>query len=189
MICDADAAHYIARYRDVERFEELCRACPNYATRWGCPPFDDNPQPRLEQYDNVRLCVVKIDLEPAMAESQYDMTQAMMRTLQSVRPQYEQKLLDLEKDLHGRAALFTGMCPHCPDRPCARRSGNECHHPGLVRPSLEALGFDLGRTLADYFGIELLWASDEKAPAYMCLIGAVFHPRQDLALLKPESVE
>lgn len=31
-------ADYIARFRDAERFEGCCRACPNYGCSWGCPP-------------------------------------------------------------------------------------------------------------------------------------------------------
>ncbi|MFR2062233.1 MAG: DUF2284 domain-containing protein [Alistipes sp.] len=40
-----------------------------------------------------------------------------------------------------------GMCPGC-NRPCL--------HPDKVRPSLEAFGFDIARTLSELFGIELL---------------------------------
>ena len=166
---------YISEFCDKERFEALCRECPNYGRRWGCPPFNDNPQPDLSAFDNVKLYLLKIDLDPAEFESTAALETAMRRVVQCTRIPYEKKMLMDEKATNGRAALFTGMCPHCGERECARTSGRPCVHPAIVRPSLEALGFDLGKTAEEIFGIKLEWGADKKAPTYLCLIGAVFH--------------
>lgn len=167
---EADAADYISRYLDCGRFEALCRECPNYGRRWGCPPLDAG---FIHDYRHVRLFALKIDIKPTPGDT--GAAEAMMKVIQDVRGDYETRLLALERDLGGRAALFTGMCPHCGSEECARTSGKPCRHPDLVRPSLEALGFDLTATAADYFGIELKWSSRGEYPPYLCLIGGVFY--------------
>lgn len=52
---------------------------------------------------------------------------------------------------------------------------NPCRHPELVRPSLEACGFDIGRTTSELFGIELKWGADGKMPEYLTLVCGFFH--------------
>lgn len=50
-----------------------------------------------------------------------------------------------------------------------------CLHPDKVRPSLEAFGFDIGRTLSELFGIRLLWGKDGILPEYLMLVSGLFH--------------
>lgn len=120
--------------------------------------------------------LLKVVLEPAAASSQSQMANALQDVVQRVRGPYEALLLGAERESRGRAALFTGMCPHCGHGECARCGGAACRHSELVRPSLEALGFDIGRTASELLGVDLLWATNEKAPAYVCLVGALFYP-------------
>lgn len=44
-----------------------------------------------------------------------------------------------------------------------------------VRPSLEACGFDIGKTTAELFGIDLKWGTDGKLPEYLTLVCGFFH--------------
>lgn len=44
-----------------------------------------------------------------------------------------------------------------------------------MRPSPEALGFDLQALLHDLFSIDLQWSSAETLPPKLYLIGALFH--------------
>ena len=37
---DISVDKYIKRFRNEERFIELCKECPNFGCSWGCPPFD-----------------------------------------------------------------------------------------------------------------------------------------------------
>lgn len=50
-----------------------------------------------------------------------------------------------------------------------------CRHPEKVRPSLEAFGFDISRTLSELFGIRLLWGKDGVIPEYLTLVCGFFH--------------
>lgn len=58
---------------------------------------------------------------------------------------------------------------------CTRREGLPCRHPDKVRPSLESMGFDIGKTAKELFGLELKWASYGMLPEYYVLVGAVMY--------------
>ena len=44
---------YVSEFRDVPTFEACCRQCPNYANRWGCPPFDHDTLQDLVAFEKV----------------------------------------------------------------------------------------------------------------------------------------
>ena len=54
-----------------------------------------------------------------------------------------------------RDSAYVGTCLYCPEGTCTRPEAKPCRHPELVRPSLEACGFDIAHTTSDLFGIEL----------------------------------
>jgi methionyl-tRNA synthetase len=68
-----------------------------------------------------------------------------------------------------------GTCPYCGGAPCARIEGKPCRHPSKVRPSLEAFGFDMGKTAQDLLGLEIKWSHDEFLPEYLTLICGIFY--------------
>ncbi len=49
--------------------------------------------------------------------------------------------------------------------------------PDLVRPALEAFGFDIGKTVRELFGYELQWDNGGDSPWRLTLVGALFHDR------------
>ncbi|MBR5807373.1 MAG: hypothetical protein IKY24_01995 [Alistipes sp.] len=62
---------------------------------------------------------------------------------------------------------------------CTRLNGKPCCHPELVRPSLEAYGFDLTKTLSELFDIELKWSVDNTLPEYLVIVcGLFYNPQQ-----------
>ncbi len=69
---------------------------------------------------------------------------------------------------------------HCSDNECTRNCGTPCRHPEKVRPSLEAFGFDIAKTLSELFNIELLWGKDGKLPEYLVLVSGFFHNEYEL---------
>ena len=165
---EIDTDEYIARFRDGERFMPLCRQCPNYGKSWGCPPFDYDQEEYLRQWKHVRLWAVKITpLTPGLPLSA---SQAFVR---DERLRIERTQLEWERQQHGRSFAYVGKCLYC-DR-CTRPEGKPCRHPDLVRPSLEAFGFDIGKTLAELFGIELKWGAEGKMPPYLTLVSGFFH--------------
>lgn len=164
------AADYIARYRDAERFLACCRACGNYGRSWACPPFDEDPEPTLRRYRSVLLVATKI----TPAEEGIPLEEAH-RMIRPERLRLERRLRELEHRCGGRSYAYAGRCLHCPEGTCARIAGGPCRHPDLLRPSLEAVGFDLGRTASELLGIELRWSHDGKIPEYLTLVCGLFH--------------
>jgi len=57
-------------------------------------------------------------------------------------------------------AALPGECPYCLTA-CSRIDGRPCRNPHKLRPSLEALGFDVVRLVHDVQGITYEWDSDK----------------------------
>lgn len=160
---------YISNYHHPEEVWGNCRACDNYGKQWSCPPFDFNVVERLSRYNSVLLMVVKITLHDR------DLTQCEIDAIfQHERIQFEYQLLELERTYHGLASTLVGQCVHCGQECCSRLIGRPCRHPDLVRPSLEAYGFDVSKTLSDFFNIELQWNSNGHLPEYLILSCGLF---------------
>lgn len=166
---ELDTHEYIAGFRDIDRFVQLCRQCANYGRRHGCPPFVDDTLDRVGRYNRVRLLGVKIT--PA---EQHIPLSAADELMLPVVLQMNSHLLNLERQLHGMACGFVGSCPHC-DEPCSRIDGLPCRHPELVRPSLEAMGFDMVKTSSQLLGIEIQWGRDGMLPDYLMLVCGLFY--------------
>ncbi len=172
---DIAVADYIAGFRDRERFLKLCMQCPNYGASWGCPPFDFDTDQVLGRYKYARLVATKITPE--------DKNIPIGRSGAVINPErvrMESELLEMEHRYGGRAFAFVGSCIYCNGAECRRRCDKPCLHPDKVRPSLEAFGFDIGRTLSELFGMELLWGKDDCLPDYLILVTAFLHNEPDL---------
>lgn len=164
-----DASVYIRDYRDAEKFIQFCRQCGNYCHCWACPPFDEDPLGDTSLYDKAIIVAEKITpLTPGLPLS------AAREILHPVRIQLEKELRDMETTVGGRSFAFAGNCLYCPEGECTRPSGLPCRHPQLVRPSLEACGFDISKTTEELFGIPLKWGKDNTLPEYLTLVGGIF---------------
>lgn len=164
------AASYIEECRDAAKFIEFCKECHNYGRLWCCPPFDFDWLDILNQYESVTIYATKIT--PAEEGLPLSAAESLTRP---ERLRMGKKLLQEETERGGRAFAYAGRCLHCPEGTCTRLQRLPCRHPELVRPSLEAAGFDISMTLQRYFGIDLLWGKDNKLPDYLVLVTALFH--------------
>lgn len=161
---------YISRFRDADKFMQCCRECGNYNKSWACPPFSHDLESMMRNYRSVLLYATKItphNREIPLSEA--------TRFIRNERIRLERMLLDMEKAYGGRSFAYAGTCLYCPEGTCTRLQGRQCRHPELVRPSLEAFGFDIGRTTSELFGIELVWSKDQFLPEYMTLVCGFFH--------------
>lgn len=166
-IVDRDS--YVREYRDVATFEECCRACPNYGKRWGCPPFDHDTLQDLLPYEKVMIVGVKL--------TPHDAKMPLDRVYDLMRPELERmnsRLIQLEKDCGGLALGFVGKCERCGNAPCARIEGKPCRHPDVVRPSLEAYGFNVSETASRLLGIDMVWSKGKNVPHHLTLVCALF---------------
>lgn len=143
-------ADYIAHYRDAEKFIAFCRQCRRYNTYWACPPFTFNVDQYLSRYETALIVGTKItSLHPEKITDPIAYGNGLMET---ERRRTDELLLEMEKTYNGRA-FFPGSCLLCPS--CTRTEGTPCLYPEKVRPSLEACGFDIGKTTTELLNIEL----------------------------------
>lgn len=167
---EVDAKAYIDEFRRADYFLQLCQQCRNYGRRYGCPPFDDDPLSAIEDYKKVRILGVKI----VPADSHIPLNEAN-ELMEPVTRQLNEELLEMEKRLEGKAFGFVGSCPYCSGAECARIKGEPCRHPDKVRPSLEAIGFDISKTANDLLGLEIKWSKGDYLPEYLTLVCGLFY--------------
>ena len=56
---------------------------------------------------------------------------------------------------------------------CVGESGGKCRFPERARLSLEAIGFDVEGTLAEFFNVRLDWAENGTTPKHYTLLSAL----------------
>ena len=170
---EIEAKAYIEGFRRAEYFIQFCQQCRNYGHRYGCPPFEGDPLTLIEGYDRVRLLGVKITPEDKTLP-----LEAAGDLMAPVISELNEELLALEQELGGYAFGFVGTCPYCGGVPCARIEGKPCRHPEKVRPSLEAIGFDISQTAKDLLGLDIKWSHDGRIPEYLTLVCGIFYKAQ-----------
>ena len=138
----------IRHFRNEEEVSGYCRECENFGKSWGCPPFDFDVEDRLKQYKEVLLVATKIT-----PKEQGLPLNAAQELILPERRRIDKRLLELEKE----------------------HSGLPCRHPHLVRPSLEAYGFDVALISQELFGIKLRWGKDGLLPEYLVIVCALFY--------------
>jgi predicted metal-binding protein len=146
----------------VERFESVdidvswlvvsskvraaCEAnqCGHYDQCYQCPPRVGTLElwaDRLRTFEHARLVILTLSCAKAATQSEI---------LETRRP-LNDVVLDLERRLRAEGsssalALVAGHCALCTE--CSVVRGASCVYPSLARPSLEAIGVDVG----DVFG-------------------------------------
>ena len=162
---------YVAHYRDVARIEGYCKSCGNYGQNWSCPPFECDIENYLCRYRNVLLVAMRA--KPLVEGVSW---QEFEQILQPRRIAFEKNLRRLEHEYEA-LACYPGSCLYCPDERCARCCGASCRFPHLMRPSLEAYGFDVVKTVSDIFTFPMCWPSSSMIAIdeYMTYVAALFH--------------
>ena len=57
-----DVETYMRACVDVARFLPCCAKCPNYETKWSCPPYDFDVQALWHSYTRIHLIFQKIEM-------------------------------------------------------------------------------------------------------------------------------
>lgn len=172
-MAEVDAQTYIRDYRRTDHFLQFCRQCSNYGRRYGCPPLDQETLDAVNQYRKVRIIGVKI----IPNDNTLDIKVAT-GLMQPVITELNRELLATEQQLGGISFGFVGTCPYCGAEPCARIEGKPCRHSDMVRPSLEAVGFDISQTAHELLGIDIKWSQQGRIPEYLTLVGGIFYDKQ-----------
>ena len=159
---------------DVPRFLGCCQACPNCGRYWSCPSFDFDPRELWARYDAIRLVARKLVFERGRLFPG-ERRAFEQEALPKIQTAMAKALLATEAEIPGSLALFPGKCPWC--HLCARAEGQPCRTPDRMRYSIEALGGDCGRAMERYFGETLQWASGDRLPEQIILLGGLLLPK------------
>lgn len=168
---------YLAGYRDFGRVRGYCHGCSRFGTCWACPPYSFDEEQCLRRYGTIDLLATRITPAEGIVltrEVSEEIIRKERRRLDAMllRREREAGLDESGSNLQARA-FFAGTCLLCPPEQCTRRCNAPCRHPESIRPSLEAMGFDISRTASGIFGIPLQWASDGNPPAYLTLVSGL----------------
>lgn len=160
---------YLQRFRDEKTFMECCKVCDSFMKRWHCPPLGPDFEIDFSKYSRVRVVGCKIiPRHPGQPGDPHAILKAHAAAM-------NKELRNLEKTLNGRAMGLAQIDGCFCAGQCTRPLGEPCRHPDLVRPALEAYGFDVCKTAKEILGLELLWSRDGILPAYLSLVGAVVY--------------
>lgn len=167
---------YIQKYRDADRVWGYCKACNRYNACWACPPFSYDTTAIFDKYKYAYIIASQIifdDSTRLIKRNNEEMKYFVGSILDKFRNDMDWRLLSLEKEFDS-LALFAGTCLLCPHGECTKLKGAPCIHPDKIRPSLEAIGFDIMQTNQDLLGIELKWSVDDYLPEYYTMTSAIF---------------
>lgn len=173
-------ADFDEEYRD-DAVRAACLACERYGMNWSCPPFEDGATAGLRNtYGSIEVvcCQALLSDRPGRSSDRAGAERLKRETFHRARSSMVRSLLTAERDRPGTRALFPGSCELC-DGDCTRAQGLACVQPSLMRPSLEALGYDLVKLVKDLFELEFHWAAEGEIPPYQLLVGALLTPRED----------
>ena len=84
-----------------------------------------------------------------------------------------EQLISMESIYPGSHALLPGRCTICGPRGCSRLEGKPCRFPDKMHHTIESMGGDVGKTITELFGIEMLWIKNDELPDYFIQLGAL----------------
>lgn len=171
---ETSTEEYLKQYVDVKTITANCRNCPNYNTRWSCPPHNFDVEKLWTSFHTLHLSCVQIVYDSDIVLRAYTkegLSEILHNSLDHEKRQLRERLEARLHQLPGSAALASGCCELCSR--CARRSNLPCRFPYHMHYSIESLGGDVVKTAHDFFGIELKWMGDNRLPEYFTLIGGI----------------
>lgn len=166
LTAEVSVSEFSERFIHIEKFLTACRQCPNYRTRWTCPPFEFDPMTVWNSYTGLRLYARILQ-----ADAPEQTLDDAMAALKREKRLYREKLYQWEQATPGSQMLLAGTCDQC--AVCERSLGRPCRAPEHLRYSIEALGGDVEGCLQYYFHMPVLWGRDGKAPAHLVLVGGL----------------
>ncbi|HPH48003.1 MAG TPA: DUF2284 domain-containing protein [Methanothrix sp.] len=157
-----------------------CRyGCDNYGKHLGCPPFTPTPDETravISEYRYAALARFRVAADPKMAAKQ------SRRALSSSAVKVQKTMADLERTAFlagfykafSLSAMPCALCETCvieemqkKDQAIFPLDGIKCRNKDIMRPSMEACGIDVFKTLTNAgFKPEVLKSTRENAELY-----------------------
>lgn len=128
---------------------------PEFRENVGLPPFPADPPILSETGAVCELFLTEIPMPEIPPEA--DPKSETERAYGAARREIDARLLEIEGRLPRALALFGGSCRNCPLPACPRERGLPAPRPQFMRPSLEALGFDVSAAARKSSGRSSEW--------------------------------
>lgn len=170
-------SNYTTEFRDAKKFIVFCKQCNKYNNCWACPPFEFDKEEYIRDYKEAYIIGTKIIFTEAALDNCSNSEESRIigaEAIAEVRRFLDIQLLDIEKKNPCSKVFFAGTCHFCHMEDCTRIKAEPCRFPDKIRPSLESLGFDIGKTCEELLNIKLQWSSDGSLPQYLTLVSAIF---------------
>lgn len=161
------------KYYDKEKYQGYCRECNSYNKKHSCPPFSEEEDYMLDNYNYIHIVVAKLEYskdEIEMHKGSDKTYEYTKKTFFPVKNYIHERMIKLEGQYENAYYSAMGSCALC--EVCEKVEGKDCRYPDKMRISLEAWGYDIGGMLKDYFDIDIKWASDG-LPEYYSLLGGI----------------
>ena len=163
-------------YFDPVTFHACCCGCPDYKTRWSCPPGVPDTRAFFAPFSRGYLIGVKViysENQRRMSRHPQNLEPIRQATYGATKKVVHELQLQLESLIPGASSIAAGRCEQC--AVCTRPSGQPCAKPERMRYSFSAFRFDLGRIAEEELQMPLLWSSDG-LPEYNVAIAALLVP-------------
>jgi len=158
------------KYYQKEFIKRACKeGCPNYGSKWSCPPFSMPCYKLMDGYNKAALISFSTNMNSYVdIKNKYTAIKAANVTLKKL---VEKAAKKIEMETSGYA-LLSGSCRLC--RPCACKKNEKCKHPDKMRYSMEATYLNVQAICEELLGFELLWYEKKVLPQYTSTISLVF---------------
>ncbi len=155
-------------YCNKPYYDELCRkGCPNYDSKWSCPP--NSPKYVDFSRNHKYLCIVVFGINLCDLEyikRDYLKVKAGNSILKSRIDKALRRIMDRNEKY-----ISTGSCRLC--KPCHKKKNEPCAHPMLRTFSYEAMGIDVSAMVKEVFDLELFWYEKGSPPEYTCVVAGL----------------
>lgn len=165
-------------YFDRDKTLGFCKACPNFSKYWSCPTYAFDEAIFLKQFKYMHIIGRQFEVSREDLRNIRD-PQAVKDyctdKLQAIKVMTWKTLLEIENEVDGVIGLIPGNCPICETQglACARKTNEPCRHPGMMRFSLESLGFNVADLLKYEVGMTIKWGDTYRLPEVLTSVSAI----------------
>jgi predicted metal-binding protein len=170
--------YLMEEYFNREKTLGYCKACPNFSQYWSCPPYAFDEAIFLKQFKYMHIIGRQFEVSREDLRNVRD-PQAVKDyctdKLQAIKVMTWKTLLDIENEVGGVIGLIPGNCPICETQnmACARKTGEPCRYPSMMRFSLESLGFNVTELLKYEVGMTIQWGDTYRLPEVLTSVSAI----------------
>ncbi len=170
--------YLMGEYFDRDKTLGFCKACPNFSKYWSCPTYAFDEAIFLKQFKYMHIIGRQLEVSREDLRNVRD-PQAVKDyctdKLQAIKVMTWKTLLEIENEVDGVIGLIPGNCPICETQglACARKTSEPCRHPGMMRFSLESLGFNVADLLKYEVGMTIQWGDTYRLPEVLTSVSAI----------------